>query len=383
AEPEQKIISAPEQTISPEPKSEPETQKATFPPKETTPPAESVLESVSESISESKPESELSEILYSALSQYQETVQIQQKIDPNELEQAVNIIERTHPEIFWISGYSMRYNSQSAEISFQIINQYSSDQLRQMADELERTVQEILRTIDPALSDVEKIRKIHDNLVLSTEYDFISAQSSRKDISNSAYGCLVSHKAICQGYAQAFQLLLNRLGMECGICSGIARNQPHAWNYVLLNQKYYWIDVTWDDPVKNAGDPSESAFPEDWISHDYFLLDDATLHRTRTFDEDNVFIPVCDSLEENEFVRSGNYLESYSFSEMNQKFTEHVSDGRLEIMFRTEEAYQACLQNLFTENHIWDAEIFQSGGGQIHYQQDPDLYILRFLFTVH
>ncbi|MDE6088843.1 MAG: hypothetical protein K2G25_10745, partial [Oscillospiraceae bacterium] len=331
-------------------------------------------ESVSEPVSETKPELEL--ILYSALSQYQETVQIQQEVDPDELEQAVNQIERTHPEIFWISGYSMRYNSQSAEISFQIINQYSPDQLRQMADELERTVQEILRTIDPALSDVEKIRKIHDNLVISTEYDLISAQSSQKDISNSAYGCLVNHRAICQGYAQAFQLLLNRLGMECGICSGIARDQSHAWNYVLLNQKYYWVDVTWDDPVKDAG---ENVLPEDWISHSYFLLDDTTLYRTRTFDEDNLFITVCNSLEENEFVRAGNYLESYSFSEMNQKFTEHVSDGRLEIMFRTEEAYQACLQDLFTESHIWNMDVFQSGGN-IHYQQDPDLYIIRFLF---
>ncbi|MDE7121854.1 MAG: hypothetical protein K2O42_06810 [Oscillospiraceae bacterium] len=368
-EPEQIVSSEPE----PEPESESQLPKATFPPKETV----LVTETVSELKSESEQKPELSEILYAALSQYQETVCLDIPVDPDELEQAVNQIERTHPEIFWLYGYSMQYNSQSAEISFQIINQYSPDQLRQMSDELERTVQEFLRTIDPTLSDLEKIRKIHDDLIRSTEYDPISAQSSGKDIANSAYGCLVNHKAICQGYAMALQLLLNRLDIECGTCSGVARSQPHAWNYVLLNQKYYWIDVTWDDPIRDSGDASN--FPEDWISHSYFLLDDTTLYRTRTFDEDNLFIPVCDSLEENEFVKSGDYLESYNFAEINQRFTAHASDGRFEVMFRTEEAYQACLQDLFTESHIWDIDVFQSGGN-IHYQQDSDLYIIRFWY---
>lgn len=330
--------------------------------------------------SDSPSAEELSEILCSALSQYQESVTIHQKVDPDELEQAVNLIERTHPEIFWLSGYSMCYSDISAEISFNIINQYSPDQLRQMADELERTVQEILRQIDPALPDSEKIREIHDKIVLSTEYDLASAQSDRKDISNSAYGCLVNHRAICQGYAQAFQLLMNRLDIECGICSGIARNQPHAWNYVKLDQQYYWIDVTWDDPVTDSGD-TDSAFPEDWVHHHYFMLDDTTFRRTRTFDEENVFIPACNSMTENEFVKSGNYLESYNFAELDRKFTENKSTGRLEIMFRTEEQFRACLQDLFTNKRIWDMRIFESGGGQIHYQQDQDLYILRFLFT--
>ena len=368
AEPEHEIISVPEQTTYPEP----ETQKATFPPTETVPMTEPV----------SEPEQELSEMLYDALSQYQESICLDIPVDPDELAEVMNQLERDHPEIFWINGYSMQYNSRSAEITFQIIDQYTPDQLRKMADELERTVQEILRNIDQNASDYEKILQVHDYLVEITEYDSVSAAalSNQKNISNSAYGCLIHHKAVCQGYAQAFQLLLNRLGIECGICSGVARNEPHAWNYVLLNQNYYWVDVTWDDPVKNT---EESKFPDDWVHHNYFLLDDAMLNRSRSFGDENLFIPVCDSLEENYFVRNQNYLDSYEFEEINRRLTENSSSGRLEVMFCTEEAYQACLQDLFYESHIWDMDLFLEKGGQIHYQQDPDLYILRFLFTTN
>ena len=39
---------------------------------------------------------------------------------------------------------------------------------------------------------------------------------------NDAYGALVEKKAVCEGYSRAFQLLCNRLGVECINISGTA-----------------------------------------------------------------------------------------------------------------------------------------------------------------
>ena len=58
---------------------------------------------------------------------------------------------------------------------------------------------------------------------------------------------------MCAGYAKAYQLILNRMGIECGYITGNAVNDmvsgPHAWNYVRLDGNYYQVDVTWDDPL--------------------------------------------------------------------------------------------------------------------------------------
>lgn len=347
-----------------------ETQKATFPHKETE--SEPVTELQNQTVQA------LYDQLYTEVSQYHEIVSFDYKINPDELAEAMNILERKHPEIFWINGYSLCYNDTSAEVTFKIINQYTPDELRIMSDELNITIQQILRNLDVGLSDYDILLQIHDYLVIHTEYDSDSALLSEKGIWSSAYGCLINGKAVCQGYAQAFQLLANASGIECGICSGIAKNEPHAWNYVLLNQHYYWVDVTWDDPVS-----TETTESNDWIHHGYFLINDEMLYRSRTLDGKELLQPVCNTIEDNYFVKQENYLSEYQFAEIDKRLSEHVSDGKIEIMFATQEAYQACIQDLFTENKIWNAEIFQETGGSVNYQQDPNLYILRFLFETN
>ncbi|MBR1528585.1 MAG: hypothetical protein IJ642_04690 [Oscillospiraceae bacterium] len=347
----------------------PETEKIkpTFPPRET----ESVPEitaSVSETLS-------LSDELYQEISQFHSLIQFDRKIEKDEISAAITELEWEHPEIFWINGYSMKYNDVSAEITLKIMDNYSIDTLRQMSQELDRTANAVLEQINLSASDYEKALQVHDYLVQHTEYDQ-SAVSKGKGLWSTAYGCLVNGSAVCQGYSQAFQILMNKMGIECGICSGNAKGEAHAWNYINLNGQYYWIDVTWDDPV------SEN-YNFDWIHHGYFLIDDRMLARSRTFDSNGQFVPLCASLDENYFVRNGNYLTEYYFSEIDRRLTEHQSEGRIEIMFSTPEAYQMAVNDLFNSETIWNAQIFQATGGTINYQTDEDMYVLRLIFTVN
>ncbi len=341
----------------------PETVRATFPHRETE--SETVIQE----------EASLCEILYQEISQYKTVIQFDRKIDTEEMALAVSELERKHPEIFWINGYSMKYNDVSAEVVLKVMNHYQPEDLRRMSAELDNAVNEILATVNPSDSDYEKALQIHDYLVTHTEYDE-AAVNQGKGLWSTAYGCLINELAVCQGYSQAFQILMNRLGIECGICSGDAKGEAHAWNYIKLNYQYYWADVTWDDPVSENHN-------FDWVHHGYFLIDDNMLLRSRTFETNGQFVPLCVSLDENYFVRNGNYLQEYYFSEIDRRLTEHADEGRIEVMFATWEAYQMAIQDLFVSETVWNAEIFRETGGNITYQQDDDMYVLRLIFTVN
>lgn len=53
-------------------------------------------------------------------------------------------------------------------------------------------------------------------------------------------GVLVSHKAVCVGYATTFRMFMNMLGMECHI----VHNEYHSWDLLKLDDgKWYHTDI--------------------------------------------------------------------------------------------------------------------------------------------
>lgn len=100
------------------------------------------------------------------------------------------------------------------------------------------------------LDDYSKVKKVHDYIVENTEYD---QNLSKSNIYNT-YGALMQHYAVCEGYSKSVKYLLDAANVPCIIACGIAKNsngetESHAWNYVKLNDLWYAIDSTWDDPV--------------------------------------------------------------------------------------------------------------------------------------
>lgn len=99
------------------------------------------------------------------------------------------------------------------------------------------------------LDTVEKIRYVNDYLVDNTEYD-LSAGDNVYNI----YGTLVDKRAVCEGYARTCKYILDDMGIPCIIACGIGKNsegktESHAWNYVKVDEAWYALDVTWNDPI--------------------------------------------------------------------------------------------------------------------------------------
>lgn len=103
-------------------------------------------------------------------------------------------------------------------------------------------------------SEVAKLRKVHDWIAESIEYDHSETHYSVMD-------ALVLGKSVCGGYSRVLEMFLEFLDMPNAYI--ISPSMKHAWNQVLLDGNWYNIDVTWDDPT---GHP---------IHHNYFLKSDS------------------------------------------------------------------------------------------------------------
>ncbi|RAN85873.1 transglutaminase, partial [Bacillus sp. SRB_28] len=75
------------------------------------------------------------------------------------------------------------------------------------------------------MTDHEKVKVIHDWIVLNLSYD-----TSLKKYT--AYDGLVTGSTVCQGYSLLAYRMLERVGIDNRIVEGTAGGQLHAWNIV-------------------------------------------------------------------------------------------------------------------------------------------------------
>ncbi len=76
---------------------------------------------------------------------------------------------------------------------------------------------------------------IHDALIKYVEYDDECANKNiAYDVAHTAYGALVDGSAVCDGYATAFKMLLNKAGIDSEVVSGLGNGGGHAWNVVRI-----------------------------------------------------------------------------------------------------------------------------------------------------
>ena len=100
-------------------------------------------------------------------------------------------------------------------------------------------------------SDRDKVQLIHHYMVRNYQYDTSYTKYFFSDLIDSGAGT-------CQAYSQMFSLLGNMSGLTVQYLSGIAAAtegawERHAWNRVLLDGGWMYIDVTWDDPLPDRG----------------------------------------------------------------------------------------------------------------------------------
>ena len=127
------------------------------------------------------------------------------------------------------------------------------------------------------MSDMQKLRALHDALVRLCAYDLDTAEEASPDGSSAPFaadGALLDHKAVCAGYGRAFGMLCEAAGIQAIYVASEEMN--HGWNAVRLDGETYYIDCTFDDPVPDRGE---------YVSGQYFMQTAEELSRTHVWDE--------------------------------------------------------------------------------------------------
>ena len=182
---------------------------------------------------------------------------------------AIEALVYENPDIFYLDVTKMyiniekitkitgtKYNvfiNNGSDISYFADGFYSKEDVEEYETQIEQVKNRIVANLQ-GKSDYEKIKIVHDYLIDTTEYESDLSQYNVYDI----YGALVNKRCVCEGYAKAFQYLMNELGIENTIVIGTGTNsknqtENHAWNYVKLDGNWYAVDVTWDDPIITGG----------------------------------------------------------------------------------------------------------------------------------
>lgn len=153
-----------------------------------------------------------------------------------------------YPQITGVVAYE--YTVDAQDVVYGLWPQYNASQAEIAAKtaQIEQAAQAVIASaITSNMTQLQQIVAIHDYLVLNCTYDTRVTTNSAPHDSFTAYGALVNRTAVCQGYAAAFQLLTQKLGISGIVVQSTAMN--HAWNMVFYNDQWYHVDVTWDDPV--------------------------------------------------------------------------------------------------------------------------------------
>lgn len=120
-------------------------------------------------------------------------------------------------------------------------------------------------------TDRDKAILIHNYIVRNYQYDLSLTRYTVEEFIDTG-------SAVCQAYAQLFSLLGNMSGVQVHYLMGMGITGPgtsafHAWNSVILDGYWYYVDTTWDDPPYPDGGYNGT------IRKDYLLITRAQMDK--------------------------------------------------------------------------------------------------------
>ena len=237
-------------------------------------------------------------------------------ITTEELEIAMNAYRCDYAHHFWLGNtYTpWGYDSNGTLVITKIVPQYiiSGAALTKAKNDLEAEAEKLLEGITPYMSEYERELLIHDRLASRIYYPPDEEYSVAPGNAHNAYGALVERRAVCEGYAEALQYLLHKVGISSVLVHGTSKGEGHEWNIVKIDGKYYHVDLTWDDPfTKSDGYPSDKTDADPTVYHAYFNISDSMVTEDHTLNPTSGYVlPVCNSTDAFYHTVNGTSLNS-------------------------------------------------------------------------
>ena len=109
----------------------------------------------------------------------------------------------------------------------------------------EKKIKEIIKKLKISKKDTEyqAVKKIYDWFCKDSGMVYNDKQNTIEDV-------LYKNTGACSSFSVVFKYLLNEIGIECDLigCANIFEigGYGHAWNRVKIDNKWYYLDITWD-----------------------------------------------------------------------------------------------------------------------------------------
>ncbi|MDD6878763.1 MAG: transglutaminase domain-containing protein [bacterium] len=197
-----------------------------------------------------------------------------------------NINSFVHPYNSF-SSIETKYDS-LGKITVKINKSYTEEQIQSINSK----VKDIIKNeVKDETNKKEIIKIIHDYIINNSKYD---SDKSDKNITNYlssiAYGPLLQGYGLCGGYTDAMAIFLDYFNIP----NFKVISENHIWNAVYIENNWYHLDLTWDDPVVSDGSNT--------LDYTFFLINDSELEKLETnqhiYDK-NVFVEVSTNTHEN------------------------------------------------------------------------------------
>ena len=191
-----------------------------------------------------------------------------------------------YPELFWVPyEYVVKLDGLGVKVAFSLKDEEFKGSYivplankKEMQKEIDEIASKIVAEIKGKTNDkMEMLTLLHDKLCnTATYYD----APITNDLIYTVYGALVWGYTVCEGYARTMKYLCRELGIECLIVTGTSKNEQHMWNMVRLDDEWYHIDLTWNDPGLDEKDNPKTPL------HPYFNVTDEVILKDHTIDPD-------------------------------------------------------------------------------------------------
>lgn len=144
------------------------------------------------------------------------------------------------------------------KVTLKIEHIYSNNDIKLIEAKVEEIEKEIWNS---SMSNEDKIKEVHNYIINNSKYDKDRSDNNIvKYKSDTAYGSLLEGYSLCGGYTDAMELFLEDMGIKNYKIS----SENHVWNAVYLNDAWYHLDLTWDDPITTDG--------SDILEYNFFLI---------------------------------------------------------------------------------------------------------------
>lgn len=291
--------------------------------------------------------------IYNIFKERQKDIEISTK-DADKASKIYEYVILDNPSIFYVESSEYTKISDSngnlLRLEFSAISSMSESEINAAQSSIDSFVKGFFNYISDDMSDYEKAVAAYTYIIKNAEY--VSDSPYNQNIYSVVLG-----QTVCQGYALMFKHLCDQMGIPCITVTGIAQNEPHAWNMIYADNAWSCVDPTFGDNQYLNSD----------ISYSWFGIPCNLMQENRTVNYLDL-LPQDGAISNDYYYRNDLYFDNYSLSEIQNLA---MGGGIFSFKYSSLSAYNTAVDALFNQNDV-SRLIIGNQGANVSYITDEE-----------